>query len=55
MALRNILFIGLDVQKETIAITHVGEEREAETVALETISDQKAVRAGRKLSPARTT
>ena len=37
MAHTSTLFVGLDVHKETIAVAHVGEEREAEVVSLGTI------------------
>jgi transposase len=41
MAHTSTLFVGLDVHKETIAVAHVGEEREAEVVSLGTIGTRQ--------------
>ena len=41
MAQASILFVGLDVHKETIAVAYVGEEREAEVVSLGTIGTRQ--------------
>src|SRR5262245_6158863 len=41
MAHLSTLFVGLDVHKETIAVAYVGEEREAEVVALGTIGTRQ--------------
>src|SRR5215813_3144719 len=37
----SILFVGLDVHKETIAVAYVSEEREAEVIALGTIGTRQ--------------
>src|SRR5437667_4404034 len=41
MAQASTLFVGLDVQKETIAVAYVSEEREAEVVSLGTIGTRQ--------------
>src|SRR2546427_10951852 len=41
MAQSSTLFVGLDVHKETIAVAYVGEEREAEVVALGSIGTRQ--------------
>ena len=41
MAQASILFVGLDVHKETIAVAYVGEERGAEVLSLGTIGTRQ--------------
>jgi hypothetical protein len=46
MAQASTLFVGLDVQKETIAVAYVSEEREAEVLFLDTLRGTVLLLAG---------